>query len=165
MIEQDPYSQDAFEVAIYEGQEVMFDDNFEPWLTQAQIADLLGLHRDNVTQIISKTLQKDPDFGTTIQIIAVGKDGKQRLIKHYGMDILLLVGFRAATNERVKAFRRWVSSIVVNHLQEELVRRERRIKRLEGDLYEANLRAFFAQSDLEARLEHELHNLYPEEDF
>jgi hypothetical protein len=156
-------SEDSFEVAIYEGQEVIFDNAYEPWMTQAQIADLLGIHRDNVAQIISKAAQNDPDYGTTIELIAVAKDGKRRLTKHYGMDTLLLVGFRAAANEQVKAFRRWVSTIVINHLYEEIARKDRRINRLEGALEDANVRAHEATTDLEARIAYELEVRYPEE--
>lgn len=157
------YTEDAFEVAIYEDQEVIFDDSYEPWMTQAQMAALLGIHRDNVTQILSRAGKKDPEYGTTIDVIAVGQDGKQRLIKHYNLDALLYVGFRAETTQAVKAFRRWVANIVRNHLQEEIMQRERRIQRLEGALENANVRAHEATSDLEARLAYELEMRYPEE--
>ncbi len=55
-----------FEVALYEGLEVAFDNHFEPWMTQSQIADMLGITANGVTKALSRAYQEhDLDEQTT----------------------------------------------------------------------------------------------------
>jgi DNA-directed RNA polymerase specialized sigma24 family protein len=46
-----------FRVEIYQGIEVILDNDYDPWMTQKQIAQLLGVPVNTVTKAISRAFQ------------------------------------------------------------------------------------------------------------
>lgn len=148
----------SFEVVLYEGLEIIFDAQYEPWMTQAQIADMLGITSNGVTKALSRAYH-DNDLNedqTSDNLSLVAQDGKTRKVRVFNLDAIMLVGFRAHSSHQAVAFRRWATSIVRRHLQTEA-------RHFEQRAMEAELRAHHATKDLESRWEQELMVRYPEE--
>jgi hypothetical protein len=143
-----------FEIEIYNGLEIPLDENFEPWLTRAQIAEMLGISRQRVEKVLSDAYEAGEleDFHATTLLHETARGSRE--VNYYNLDAILLVGFRSKKGKYTSQFRTWATSIIRKHLQHE---RDAR--------YEAELKAHFATVDLEARWEQELRERYPQEDF
>lgn len=151
----------SFAVAMYEGMEIILDNDHEPWMTQKQIAQMLGISTNAVTKAISRALEEGeyPDVSAVRDTLShTGTDGKEYQVHYYNADVILMVGFRARRSQQAQAFRKWATDLWRMGWQQT-------VYRLENELYETRLKAHHATVDLEARLETELHDRYPDEEF
>lgn len=110
---------DDYAIAIYQGMEVIFDDNGDPWLTQGQISELLGVSKQAVSDMLNVAIRLgEIPAESVVNLRLTVANGKSYNVKHYDFDAVLIVGYRSKENsERTKAFRQWVSAIVKTHLR------------------------------------------------
>lgn len=110
------------EVVIYQPDEVtrleVMVDNETVWLTQEQIAYLLGVKQPAISKHI-KNIYKAGELipeGTYSILEYMGNDGKQKYTaKYYNLDMILSIGYRVNSRNAI-AFRRWVSGILKDYL-------------------------------------------------
>jgi hypothetical protein len=122
------FNQDGFEIAVgYTGKDF--------WLTQKQIAELLGLTVPTVNEQIGNYKNSPVAQEATIRKFRIvqseGKREVEREIEHYNLDVVMHVAFRAQPNgenaDRVKAFRTWATSIIRRYLTGELRSADRHV--------------------------------------
>lgn len=113
------------------------------WLTQRQLAELLGSTPENILMHL-RNIYRDAELepaATTKDFLAVRSEGKrqvQRTLKHYNLDAIISVAYRVNSRRGVQ-FRQWATQLLKQHLtQGYTLNRER---------FEANAR------ELEAALE------------
>lgn len=119
-------SNEDLAIAVYEGMEIIFDNGGDPWLTQGQIAELLGISKQAVSDMLNVAIKgKEIPPESVVNLRLTASDGKTYNVKHYDFDAVLIVGYRSKENsERTKAFRKWVSGIVKSHLRSVMQRNE-----------------------------------------
>jgi hypothetical protein len=89
------------------------------WATQEQIADLFGLERS----VISKHLKNIFDDGeldedsVCAKFARTASDGKSYLTKHYSLDAILAVGYKA-NSKRATEFRKWATTVLKGYIQD-----------------------------------------------
>ena len=106
------------EVVIYQPDEVtrleVMVDNETVWLTQEQIAYLLGVKQPAISKH-KKNIYKAGELipeGTYSILEYMGNDGKQKYTaKYYNLDMILSIGYRVNSRNAI-AFRRWASGIL-----------------------------------------------------
>lgn len=142
----------SFEIEIYNGFEVPLDNNLEPWLNRAQIAEMLGISRQRVEKVLNDAYADGEleDFHATTVLHETARGLRE--VSYYNLDAILLVGFRSRRGKHTREFRVWASGIVRRHLYA-----------MRQALSESELKAHHATVDLEARLLHEFTERYPEE--
>jgi DNA-binding MarR family transcriptional regulator len=144
--------------------EILFDEKGIAYLTQADIARLLGVTPASISQSISGIVQAGftalrPDRYVKHYLRYVGQ-GRQRLLEHYSMWMVNIIAGRMRTpSEQALQFLEWRETIFENH--QDLMHQHR--LQLNNEVYEAELKAHFATKDLESRWEQELQARYPEE--
>lgn len=113
------------------------------WLTQRQLAELLGSTPENILMHL-RNIYRDAELdssATTKDFLAVRTEGQrqvQRTLKHYNLDAIISVAYRVNSRRGVQ-FRQWATALLKQHLtQGYTLNRER---------FEANAR------ELEAALE------------
>jgi hypothetical protein len=87
------------------------------WLTQAQMAELFGTSRNNITmhvrnvftegELIEKAVCKD--------FLHTAADGKHYKTKHYNLDAIISVGYRVKSQRGVQ-FRIWATQVLKNYI-------------------------------------------------
>jgi prophage maintenance system killer protein len=115
------------EIIIYTGEEsngkaleVRVDQD-TVWLSQRQLAELLGTTSDNISLHL-KNIYADEELAeetTTEEISVVQIEGKRevsRRVKHYNLDAIISVGFRVNSKRGVQ-FRQWATRILREHLE------------------------------------------------
>ena len=119
------FKNDSFstgEVVIYQPDEVtsleVMVDNETVWLTQEQIAYLLGVKQPAISKHIKNIYsvgELSPE--STYSILEyMGNDGKQKYTaKYYNLDMILSIGYRVNSKNAI-AFRRWASGILKEYL-------------------------------------------------
>ena len=83
----------------------------EAWLTQNQLAELFATSVPNIAIHIKNILEdKELNKDSVIKdLLITAQDGKQYLVKHYALDMILAVGFRVRSPRGVQ-FRRWANT-------------------------------------------------------
>lgn len=103
------------------------------WLTQKQIAELLGISVSTVSRHVDNARNSGVlDTEAVITKFAItADDGKTYEVEHYNLDVLMYVAFRAQSNgenaDRVKAFRSWATGIVRRYLTGQLRDNEKHV--------------------------------------
>jgi prophage maintenance system killer protein len=101
------------------------------WLTQAQLAELYGTSRENVTMHIKNVFSEGELDETSVckDFLRTAADGKKYKTKHYNLDAIISVGYRInsvnATN-----FRRWATTTLRQHLMEGYTVNQQRLEQL-----------------------------------
>lgn len=122
----------------YQGLDILIDDG-EPWLTQGQMAKLLGLNTQAVSRAIKRAVERNEfDLNSVMaQMEHTATDGKTYTVNYYSMDVLLVVGYRADTTPQVSAFRKWVAAIVKREFVAEITRLQAEVESLSETVIEA----------------------------
>jgi len=109
-----------YTIQLFEDHEVLFDDNDEPWMSQAEIASLLGIRVPSVNGLIKRAERENLFSKSSIrQILIVAPDGKRRNVNYYNIDVILLTGYRTnETTPKVARFRKWVSDMVLGNIRD-----------------------------------------------
>lgn len=97
----------------YKGIDILFNES-EPWLTQGQMAQLLGITQAAVSMAIGRATKRGEFEGITVHnsLLYTASDGKDYTVNYYSMDVFLVVAYRAENTPEAMAFRKWVTSIV-----------------------------------------------------
>ena len=88
------------------------------WLTQEQIADLIGTKRPAITKHLNNIYKSgELDIDSTCSILEhMGNDGKQRYTtKYYNLDAILSIGYRV-NSKNATLFRKWANSVLKDYL-------------------------------------------------
>ncbi len=90
------------------------------WLTQRDIAVLLGTSVQSINRIINKIKKERGEAikPSINKLLIVANDGRQREIEHYDLTIVNLVGARVHASERVIAFQNWVGEKLNQAIQQ-----------------------------------------------
>ena len=104
------------------------------WLTQAQLAELLGCAIANINMHLKNIYAEEEleETSTIKEFLIVRFEGGRRVsrsVKHYNLDAIISVGFRVNSKRGIK-FRQWASSVLKEYLLRGLVR-DQRIGKLE----------------------------------
>lgn len=118
-------SNEEFAIAMYENMEVLFDDNGDPWMTQAQIAELLGVSKQAVSDMLNVAIKgNDIPTDSVINLRLTVANGKTYNVKHYNYDAILIVGFRSKASDKALRFRRWVGDVLRQYTRQLQARNE-----------------------------------------
>ena len=171
----------------YQGLQIIIDDHYEPWLTEDQIGQLLGVTRQNVNTILRRAQKRGqlPEKSVRKQRLQAG-DGKLYEQNTYNLYALMLVGLRSnSDSERIVAFRDYMYSLLYNDVTSRLRELTERVEQAENALADrtflladaqaelqdaqaarrvAEARAYHAESDLQRERTEYIHKLYPELD-
>jgi hypothetical protein len=107
--------------------ELRFEDE-EPWVTQAQMAQIFGVDLRTANEHVQNFL-KDGELDDSVirKFRITAADGKSYNTLHYGLDAVLYVGFRVNSNEG-KLFRRWNAKVLRQYLLKGFVIDKERLK-------------------------------------
>jgi prophage maintenance system killer protein len=95
-------------------------DSETVWLTQAQIAQLFGVTRQNVNLHIGnvyqeRELDRDSTCKDFLQVRREGRRTVRRNIEHYSLDAIISVGYRV-NSKTATAFRQWATRVIRERL-------------------------------------------------
>ncbi len=123
--------------------------NNEVWLTRNQLAELFGRDVKTIGKHVNNALAEelsDEANRVVAKFATVQKEGERevtRNVEHYGLDMILSVGYRVKSQRGVE-FRRWATNVLRRHIIDGHTENERRLiqlgqvaqvmKRLESDL-------------------------------
>ena len=134
--------------------EVRFDNN-TVWLTQAQMAELFGRTKQNVSLHINNIFKEGeliPDlvvkeYLTTTQHGAIKGKTQTSNVKHYNLDVIISVGYRVKSQQGTH-FRIWATDKLKDYLLKGYVV-DKRFERLESRVTETeNKIDFFVKTSL-----------------
>jgi hypothetical protein len=105
------------------------------WLTQAQMAELFQTSPQAITQLIATIYadQEADEVATCKQLLQVRSEGGRevsRQLKHYNLDVILGVGYRARS-ARGAQFRRWATTVLREYLVKGFAMDDARLKQVE----------------------------------
>lgn len=125
------------------------------WMTQKQIAQLFGLTVSAVAYHIRnfKKQRKGGAEAVVKESFTTASDGKRYRIEHYGLDVIIEIGFRANANEITIAFRQWATSIIRERLIQERDRLARRTSLTRAQAVTGYILAGKSQAWAEARVD------------
>ena len=108
-------------------------ENQTLWLTQQQLADLYQSTSQNITQHIRAIyadgeLQEEATCKPFLQVRQESGRQVNRSLKHYNLDMVLAVGYRARSH-RGAQFRRWATDQLKNYLVKGFLLDDERFKR------------------------------------
>lgn len=112
-------------------------NNEDIWLSQKQMSDLFGVHPMTINEHIKNVIateapdnsvikksfltaadgkQREVEQDSTIRkFLIVAADGKQREVLHYGLDIIIPVGYRVGSPQAAE-FRKWANNVLKQYL-------------------------------------------------
>ena len=110
--------------------------NHTAWLTQEQIALVLGVSISNVSEHITHIYDDEElEIGATLRNFRIvrfeGNREVKRNVDHYNVDMMIAIGYRVKTKEAI-LFRTWVSNIVSGYITNGCVIDDSRYKVLEN---------------------------------
>ena len=90
------------------------------WLTQAQMVELFGSSKANISEHISNIYQQEEllQEATVRNFRTVRKEGNRmvtRNIDHYNLDMIISVGFRVNSQQGIR-FRQWANKVLKEYL-------------------------------------------------
>ena len=110
----------------------------EIWLNRAQLAVLFDRDVKTIGKHINNALREElagqrevvvAKFATTRQHGAMEGRTQTRLTEHYGLDMVLSVGYRVKSKRGVE-FRRWATDVLHRYIMEGSAVNERRLRQL-----------------------------------
>ena len=96
----------------------------EIWLSRAQLAALFGRDVKTIGKHVNNALREElagqedvvvARFATTMQHGAIGGKTQTHMVEHYGLDLVLSVGYRVKSKRGVE-FRRWATDVLRRHV-------------------------------------------------
>ena len=94
--------------------EVKLDlENNTAWLTQNQLAKLFNVSRSWITRQINKE-EKNYCFANSVcsDLEHTGNDGKEYLVKHYSLEIILKIGYKIDVDKTL-IFKEWIEKKLI----------------------------------------------------
>ena len=87
----------------------------EPWLTQAQMAEIFGVTVPTVNEHIQRFISDGELDDSVIRKFRItARDGKRYEVNHYGLDVSFYVGYRVNSAQGI-LFRRWATDILIQY--------------------------------------------------
>lgn len=95
----------------------LYADNNTVWLTQAQIADLFNVTKQNISLHINKIFSEGELVENSVvkYYLTTATDKKDYNVKYYNLDMILAIGFRIRS-PRGTQFRQWANSTLKEYL-------------------------------------------------
>lgn len=98
--------------AVDERYEIRYEDE-NIWMSQKMLAAVYGVEVPNIAYHLRK-LYEDAELdkvSTIKEILIVADNGKNYVVKHYNLQVIIALGFKI-DNERAVQFRKWANQIV-----------------------------------------------------
>lgn len=119
------------------------------WLTQAQMVDLFGKTKQNISLHIRNVFSEGEldEQAVVKESLTTAADGKKYKTRFYSLDVIISVGYRVKSPEGTR-FRIWANRILKDHLvqgytlnQQRLTQQQENIRQLERtlSLFQKNL--------------------------
>jgi len=129
------------EIIIYEGAdgapniEVRME-NETVWLSQKQMAELFDCSVDNIGLHLKKIFKEGElsENSVTEEYSVTATDGKNYLVKHYNLDVIISVGYRI-NSLRGTQFRQWATERLREYIVQGFTMDDERLKNNGGGLY------------------------------
>ena len=98
--------------AVDERYEIRYEDE-NIWMSQKMLAAVYGVEVPNIAYHLRKLYEDaELDKASTIkEILIVAENGKNYLVNHYNLQVIIALGFKI-DNERAVQFRKWANRIV-----------------------------------------------------
>ena len=98
--------------AVDERYEIRYEDE-NVWMSQKMLAAVYGIEINSINYHIKKIFSDaELDENSVIRKIRItGPDGKNYLVNHYNLQVIIALGFKI-DNERAVQFRKWANQIV-----------------------------------------------------
>lgn len=111
-------------------------ENETVWLTQDQIALLFDKGRTTITEHILNTFKEGEleEVSVCREFRRTGSDGKEYLVKHYNLDVIISVGYRVKSLQGTQ-FRIWAIARLREYLIKGFTMDDDRLKDAGGGLY------------------------------
>lgn len=111
----------------------LYADNNTVWLTQAQIADLFNVTKQNISLHINKIFSEGELVENSVvkYYLTTATDKKDYNVKYYNLDMILAIGFRVRS-PRGTQFRQWANSTLKEYLLKGFVMDDERLKNPDG---------------------------------
>ena len=111
----------------------LYADNNTVWLTQAQIADLFNVTKQNISLHINKIFSEGELVENSVvkYYLTTANDKKDYNVKYYNLDMILAIGFRVRS-PRGTQFRQWANSTLKEYLLKGFVMDDERLKNPDG---------------------------------
>jgi hypothetical protein len=129
------------EIIIYEGDGGVprirvHIDGETVWLTQAQLAELFGTTRPNVTMHIKNIFEDEELSEDSVckDFLQTAADGKNYSVKHYNLDLIITLGYRIKSQIATK-FRQWATARLKEYIVKGFAMDDERLKNLGGGTY------------------------------
>ena len=127
-------------VVIYQGKNspeiVVKLEGDEVWLNRRQIAELFNRDVKTIGKHIGNAITEElRDFAVVAKYATTAADGKTYMTEHYGLDVILSVGYRVKSAEGVR-FRIWANNVLKKYMQDGVAVNEKRIGELDADKLE-----------------------------
>lgn len=103
------------------------------WLTQAQISELFGTSKPNVSMHISNIFRDGELAESSVvkDFLTTAADGKTYTVAHYSLEMILAIGFRVRSVRGV-FFRQWANQHLREYLVKGFVIDDERLKNPDG---------------------------------
>lgn len=113
---------DAFASFRSEGKEITFPIDFDGdtvWATQAQMADLFGVTKQNISLHLKNLFETNEleESSVVKDSLTTAADGKAYRTTFYNLDAILAVGFKVNSKKAV-AFRKWAATVLKGYIQD-----------------------------------------------
>lgn len=106
------------------------------WLTQAQLAELFGTSRPNVTMHIKNILDEGELLEDSVckDFLHTAADGKKYKTKYYNLELIIALGYRVKSDIATK-FRQWATERLKEYIIKGFTIDSDRLKKLGGGNY------------------------------
>ena len=111
----------------------LYADNNTVWLTQAQIAELFNVTKQNVSLHINKIFNEGELIESSVvkHYLTTATDEKGYNVKYYNLDMILAIGFRVRSSRGIQ-FRQWANSTLKEYLLKGFAMDDERLKNPDG---------------------------------
>lgn len=102
------------------------------WLTRKQMAELFDRDVKTIGKHVSNALEEelsDDARSVVAKFATTAADGKTYQVEHYGLDVIISVGYRVKSQRGVE-FRRWATDVLRRYLLRGHVENETRLRQL-----------------------------------
>ena len=113
---------DAFARFKADGKEIDFPIDFDQdtvWATQAQMSELFGITKQNVSLHLNNLFDADEldQEAVVKESLTTAADGKSYRTNLYNLDAILAVGFRV-NSKKAAGFRKWASKVLKGYIED-----------------------------------------------
>ncbi len=111
-------------------------ENETVWLNQAQLAELFGTSRPNITMHIKNIFDEGELVENSVckDFLLTAADGKEYLTKHYNLDLIISIGYRVKS-QIATHFRQWATARLREYMIKGFAMDDERLKGNGGGNY------------------------------